>query len=480
MSLVLCVLDGWGLGDGSSSDAIACANTPNLSRLMYRYPNSKLEASGSRVGLPKHQFGNSEVGHSTIGSGRKLLQGLPLVNSQIKYLHINNIFTDFIDSINRQNGDFHILGLFSDGGVHSHVDHISKILSHLQPSKTHLHAFIDGRDVVPKSAIQFIQEFSNIATVSGRYYSMDRDNKIERTKLAFEALSFAHGNKFSSAINAIKFYYGQNISDEFIPPCVIGAYEGIEPQDGIIICNFRSDRITQLLHMLDSNLSNKILGMCDYGSRFNHLPSICKKQIPNNTLSEVLASHSFKQLRLAETEKYPHVTFFFNGGLDIKFQHQENILVPSPKVSTYDLCPEMSAVEITNQALKHIPDFDFILMNYANPDMVGHTGSFSATVSAIECVDRCIGRIIESSSFSMEKDHLIITSDHGNADIMYNEKGICTSHTNNPVPFVYVGKNKIRLKQSGDLCDIAPTILDLLKVKKPEEMTGDSLILKDN
>ena len=479
MALILCILDGWGCGIDDASNAISVAETPNWSYILDNFPNTTLNADGHSVGLPNGQFGNSEVGHTTIGAGRILPQPLSVVTSGLAQIPNNSAFIDFAEKIHRSSGIVHLLALISDGGVHSHLDHVVFLIDFFDKNKISykVHAFLDGRDTNPKSALRFIGKISNVATISGRYYAMDRDQRLDRTKLAFCNIISGNAKKFASPQEAINHFYGKDISDEFIPPSTIGDYQGIKNQDGFMICNFRQDRVVQLLDMINQNTDNQILGMVNYGERFRDIPCIFPHQVPLNTLGKVLEKQGLKQLRIAETEKYAHVTFFFNGRTNNNFQNQRNILIPSKKVATYDLYPEMSALEITNTLISQFTKFDFILINYANADMVGHTGSFDATVKCVEFLDKCLGRILQGLP---NGDIMIITADHGNADIMFDRNGINTSHTINPVPFVLIESTKKRmLKTTGSLTDVAPTVLDILSIKKPSEMTGSSLLKKN-
>jgi 2,3-bisphosphoglycerate-independent phosphoglycerate mutase len=506
--IILCILDGFGIREERENNAIEHATAPFITKLFSHFPCSRLSTSGLDVGLPEGQMGNSEVGHMSIGSGRILYQDLPKINASIKDgSFANNVeLRNLIDTLKKENSNCHLFGLLSDGGVHSHQDHLIT-LAHIVSDhgiKVYLHLFLDGRDVLPESASKFcenllseIQHKPNIsiATFGGRYYGMDRDNRWERTKLAFDAIVAGQGNKASDILAAIDASYKQNITDEFIVPTVLESYNGIKEGDGLIMANFRSDRVRQILtsildpefkHFPRNYLPNIsiALGMTEYSSQLNNfMKALFKQEKITNTLPEIVAKAGLKQLRIAETEKYAHVTFFFNGGSEEKLPGEKRILIPSPEVATYDLKPEMSAYELTERLINEISadKFDLIIVNYANSDMVGHTGNFSAAVKAIEALDKCLSEIYKT--LEQTDGVMLITADHGNIEQMQDIESSSphTSHTTNPVPFIMVGKNidknKIKL-QNGRLCDIAPTILELMGLEKPKEMLGKSLIVK--
>ncbi|WP_339045659.1 2,3-bisphosphoglycerate-independent phosphoglycerate mutase [Candidatus Mesenet endosymbiont of Agriotes lineatus] len=493
-SVVLCILDGWGNAKDGKYNAISSASKPCWNFITQNYPISRISTSGLDVGLPKGQMGNSEVGHMNIGSGRIVMQSLQRINEEID--KENKVLLDFINDLGKKNGTCHIIGLVSDGGVHSHQKHISKLATIASSAgiKVAIHAFFDGRDTLPKSAIEHIATLQNdikglsnveIVTACGRYYGMDRDSNFERTAKAYNATAFAQGIRYDNTISLINESYKHNVTDEFIEPAVIGNnYSGINEEDGVLIANFRADRVIQLASALLGKIEickpikfSSILGMTEYNLG---IPCLFPPADFNNTLGEVISHYGFKQLRIAETEKYAHVTFFFNCGRKDPFLGEERVLIPSPKVATYDLKPEMSAFELTESLIKHInsQEFKLIVVNYANADMVGHTGNIDAAIQAIETVDKCLAKILDATS-KIGNTALVITADHGNAEDMFDEKSSMpnTAHTLNPVPFVVCTNPKKEIKlRNGRLCDIAPTVLRLLNIDKPKEMTGDLLI----
>ncbi|WP_395463339.1 2,3-bisphosphoglycerate-independent phosphoglycerate mutase [Wolbachia endosymbiont of Cantharis cryptica] len=494
-SVVLCILDGWGNGAKNSKyNAISNANPPCWQYISSNYPKCSLSACGADVGLPGGQIGNSEVGHMNIGSGRVVMQSLQRINQEIETIENNANLQRFINDLKSENGICHLVGLVSDGGVHSHQKHISTLANKISQHgvKVLVHAFLDGRDTLPNSGKKCIQEFEEsiksndirIATVSGRYYAMDRDNRWERTIEAYEAIAFAKAPRHNDAISLIENNYQNNITDEFIRPAVIGDYQGIKPEYGVLLANFRADRMIQLASIL--------LGKTDYieVAKFSSILSMMKYkedlEIPYifpptsfaNTLGQVIADNKLQQLRIAETEKYAHVTFFFNCGKEEPFYGEERILIPSPKVKTYDLQPEMSAFELTEKLVEkiHSQEFALIVVNYANPDMVGHTGNIKAAEKAVLAVDNCLAKVLNALK-EVGNTALIVTADHGNVECMFDEANNTphTAHTLNKVPFI-VSCNNLKLRD-GRLSDIAPTILQLLGIKKPNEMTGSSLIV---
>ncbi len=493
-SVVLCILDGWGNGvENSKYNAISNANPPCWQYISSNYPKCSLSACGTDVGLPGGQIGNSEVGHMNIGSGRVVIQSLQRINQEIGTIENNVNLQSFISNLKSKNGICHIMGLVSDGGVHSHQKHISTLANKISQHgiKVVIHAFLDGRDTLPNSGKKCIQEFIKsikgndirIATVSGRYYAMDRDNRRERTIEAYEAIAFAKAPRHDNAVSLIDENYQNNITDEFIRPAVIGDYQGIKPEDGVLLANFRADRMIQLASIL--------LGKTDYAkvAKFSSILSMMKYkkdlQIPYifpptsfaDTLGQTIEDNKLQQLRIAETEKYAHVTFFFNCGKEEPFSGEERILIPSPKVQTYDLQPEMSAFELTEKLVEkiHSQEFALIVVNYANPDMVGHTGNIKAAEKAVLAVDDCLAKVLSAVKKS-SNTALIVTADHGNVECMFDEENNTphTAHTLNKVPSI-VSCDNLKLRD-GRLSDIAPTILQLLGIKKPDEMTGSSLI----
>jgi 2,3-bisphosphoglycerate-independent phosphoglycerate mutase len=494
-SIVLCILDGWGNGvESSKYNAISNANPPCWQYISSNYPKCSLSACGTDVGLPGGQIGNSEVGHMNIGSGRVVMQSLQCINQEIGTIENNVNLQSFISNLKSKNGVCHIMGLVSDGGVHSHQKHISTLANKISQHgiKVVIHAFLDGRDTLPNSGKKCIQEFIKsikgndirIATVSGRYYAMDRDNRWERTIEAYEAIAFAKAPHHDNAVSLIDENYQNNITDEFVRPAVIGDHQGIKPEDGVLLANFRADRMIQLASILLSKTNHteiaklsSILSMMKYKEDLK-IPYIFPPISFANTLGQVIADNKLQQLRIAETEKYAHVTFFFNCGKEEPFSGEERILIPSPKVQTYDVQPEMSAFELTEKLVEkiHSQEFALIVVNYANPDMVGHTGNIKAAGKAVLAVDDCLAKVLSAVKKS-SNTALIVTADHGNVECMFDEENNTphTAHTLNKVPFI-VSCDNLKLRD-GRLSDIAPTILQLLGIKKPDEMTGSSLIV---
>jgi len=504
--VILIIMDGWGLGKVASADAIQHAKTPFVSSLYTKYPNTTLTTCGEVVGLPEGQMGNSEVGHLNLGAGRIVYQELQRINVAVRDGSFvkNEALLHSIRLAKKNQRPLHLIGLVSDGGVHSHINHLKAIVDVCKTEKLNdvfVHAFTDGRDTDPKSGLGFIKDLQShlnktvgkIASVSGRYYAMDRDKRWERVKLAYDALVNGEGEKATNAVQAIENSYKKNITDEFIKPCVI-VDEAQQPlakiQNGdVVVCfNFRTDRcreITQVLTQIDQpdfgmkKLSLDYTTMTEYDHSFKNIHIVFSNDNLNNTLGEILEKHNLKQIRIAETEKYPHVTFFFSGGREIPFEGEKRILIPSPKVATYDLKPEMSAYEVTNALLPEIKNktADFICLNYANADMVGHTGVWEAAIKAIETVDSCVEKVVTAG---LENGYTsFVTADHGNSDYMINGDGTPnTAHTLNPVPFFIIDnewKDKIR---PGKLGDVAPTILTIMDIEIPKEMTGEILIDK--
>jgi 2,3-bisphosphoglycerate-independent phosphoglycerate mutase len=488
---LLCILDGWGIGDKTDpNNAIARANLPNYNRFFATYPNSQLITSGLDVGLPEGQMGNSEVGHMTIGAGRIIFQDLPRINKAIAegVLENNLQLQKLITELKKSQKTCHLLGLLSDGGVHSHIDHIIFLAEFLAKNdvKVLLHAFLDGRDVAQKSALTYLEKIKNIevATISGRYYAMDRDHNWDRVKLATDAIIFAKAEKFSDAISAVKNSYRNNVTDEFILPSVITDYSGIVQGDALIFCNFRADRARQISEKLFENCQfSQALALTEYSEKLNQFYQVLFPPIiVKNSLPEILAKRQLKQLRIAETEKYAHVTFFFSCGVEKELAGESRILVKSPNVATYDLKPEMSALEVGEKlrAAINSRQFDFIVVNYANPDMVGHSGLLEASIKACEAIDSQLG-ILEEAILSQD-GLMLISADHGNIECMSDKNNLPhTSHTTNPVPLILVGKDLGNLKlKNGRLSDIAPTILHLMNIEKPSEMDGENLIILSN
>lgn len=502
------VLDGWGVSSGDSKDAIASARTPAMDALVRRFPTSTLGASGEDVGLPDGQIGNSEVGHLNLGAGRIVDQDFTRINKAIRSgaFQKNPVFLEAFRRIKNASGSLHVMGLMSDGGVHSHIDQIKALVSLAAQNdveRIFVHAFMDGRDTPPNSGINHIREMEShlaslgnaeMATVSGRFYAMDRDNRWERVHRAYSAMVSGEGAFASSGSNAVKAAYDRGETDEFILPSVIRSASGpvgrISDGDGVIFMNFRSDRAREITHALNDDLFSgfkreKIpklsvyVCLAEYDENFPY--PVAFPPVPlTGILGEVLSENGLTQFRIAETEKYAHVTFFFNGGEERALRGEDRCLVPSPKdVPTYDLKPQMSADAVTNELVARLDSgrYDFLLVNYANPDMVGHTGVFSAAVAAIEEVDRCVDRV--AAMVEEVGGTMIITADHGNAESMLDSDGIpLTAHTTHRVPLILVGPGfrpgapKIR---QGRLADVAPTILKILGVPQPREMTGEAL-----
>lgn len=496
----LIILDGWGIGDGTKADAIKNAQTPVMDSLLASYPNAQLLACGEHVGLPDGQMGNSEVGHLNIGAGRVVYQELTRINKAIRegaFFEIPKLKAAFENA--RSNGKkVHLIGLVSEGGVHSSQEHLHALLDMAKEYKltnVWIHAFTDGRDCDPKSGKAFIQNLQDhcadttgkIASIVGRYYAMDRDNRWERVKVAYDAMVYGTGEPFTDAVQAMESSYAQDITDEFIKPWVRANKEGvIETGDTVICFNFRTDRPREITDALtqrafpEFDMTPLVLNfytMTNYDVKFKKIHVLFEKDNLQNTLGEVLSKMGRKQIRIAETEKYPHVTFFFSGGREKEFDGETRILVKSPKVATYDLQPEMSAPEVRDRIVEamnlQLPDF--FCLNFANPDMVGHTGVYDAIVKAVETVDACLGDIVATA-----KDlgyELLIIADHGNADVAFNEDGSPnTAHSLNPVPVVLMTEDKHLSLSNGILADVAPTILSRMRIAAPLEMDGKSLI----
>lgn len=503
--IALIIMDGFGESKNTNGNAIVSSNTPNLDKLIKEYPNTLIQASGLDVGLPDGQMGNSEVGHTNIGAGRIVYQDLTRVS---KAIEDGDFFTNevLLEAMNNaKEHSLHLMGLLSDGGVHSHIDHLKALIKMAKENgieNVFVHAFTDGRDVDPRSALEFVEDIENymkevgvgkIASLSGRYYAMDRDKRWERVQLAYEAMVNGKGNTANSAKEAIEASYAEDKNDEFVVPTVIvedGKPLGlIKEGDSIVFGNFRPDRAREITRaIVDTDFAGferpdmKTFFVCltTYDITIKNVNVAFKPQSLENTLGEYLASKGKSQLRAAETEKYAHVTFFFNGGVEEANEGEDRLLVPSPKVATYDLQPEMSAYELTDKLLAKIDEdrYDLIVVNYANPDMVGHTGVMEAAIKAIETVDACVGKVVEKVLSKGGK--AIITADHGNAEYMWdaNTESVVTAHSTNPVPFIVVGEDlkNVELKEDGRLSDIAPTILDMMNLEQPEQMTGNSLI----
>ena len=503
--IVLCILDGWGINGNSKDNAIAQAQLPFFNSLLRDYPHSELMTSGLDVGLPEGQMGNSEVGHMSIGGGRIMMQELPRIDQAIRdgSLAKNPQLLTLITQLQRSGGTCHLMGLLSDGGVHAHLRHIMALATIISEHDipVAIHAFLDGRDTPPSSALEYISECEQgmkdaplitLATISGRYYAMDRDSRWDRVSLAYSAIVSAEGPRAGSAKAAIESSYKQHITDEFILPTPLGNYAGMKDGDGLIMANFRSDRAREILTALVDPAFNGFerkrtiafaakLGMVAYSSELNSfLQTLFHAEKIEHILPEVIAANKLTQLRIAETEKYAHVTFFFNGGREAPFPGESRILIPSPKVATYDLLPEMSAYAVTEALCNAISSemYDLIIVNYANSDMVGHTGDIAAAIKAVEAIDHCLAEVIPVVNAA--GGITLITADHGNSELMVDPitGEPHTAHTMYPVPFMVIGNHmeNVRLK-NGRLADIAPTILTLMSITQPKEMTGTSLII---
>ncbi|MGQ9556681.1 MAG: 2,3-bisphosphoglycerate-independent phosphoglycerate mutase [Desulfurispora sp.] len=507
--LVLVILDGWGLRNDTHGNAIKLARTPHMDSFYQQYPWTSLICSGEDVGLPAGQMGNSEVGHLNIGAGRIVYQELTRISREIRQggFFRNDVLLGAIHHVRLFNSSLHLMGLLSDGGVHSHLEHLLALIDLAKQqglSKVYVHCFLDGRDVPPSSALEYMDTLTGhlqqtgtgrVASVMGRYYAMDRDKRWERTEKAYRAMVLGEGLKATSGRAAISEAYKRGETDEFVQPTVIeqpdGSVATVREGDAVIFFNFRPDRARQITRaFVDGDFTGfnrpqhpqvHFVCMTQYDKTID-APVAFKPQRIVNTLGEVLARHGLWQLRLAETEKYAHVTFFFNGGVEAPNPKEERVLIPSPKVATYDLKPEMSAYEVTEEFLRRLAEdkYSVIIMNYANADMVGHTGVLPAAIRAIEAVDECLGRVVPA--VLEKRGTALITADHGNADQMLDEQEHPqTAHTTNQVPFILIGEpyRGRRLRPGGRLEDIAPTMLEILGLEQPAEMTGESLLLEE-
>ena len=504
---MLMILDGFGNNSNESGNAVQIAKTPNIDELMKKNPTTQIHASGLAVGLPEGQMGNSEVGHTNIGAGRIVYQELTRITKSIEdgdFFSIPELCAA-IEHCKQNNSKLHIMGLLSDGGVHSHMRHLFAILE-LAKRKgfedVYVHCFLDGRDTPPASGENYIlkleekmkeKEIGKIATISGRFYAMDRDKRWQRVEKAYNAMVKGEGVKSTSAEMAIESSYQKEVFDEFVEPTVICSNNNpiatIDDNDSVIFYNFRPDRAREITRAIvdkdfnefETKKLNNIYFVCftQYDETMPNVEIAFKPTVLKNTFGEYISKKGLKQLRIAETEKYAHVTFFFNGGNEKQYEGEDRILVPSPKVETYDLKPEMSAYEVTENVVNAIESqkYDTIILNYANPDMVGHTGNLDATVKAIEAIDECVGKVVKA--INDVNGVLLITADHGNAEQMidYKTGEPHTAHTTNPVPLVLIGMEDVKLKE-GKLADLAPTMLEIMGLEKPEEMTGESIIEK--
>ena len=505
-TVLLTILDGWGIGAKSPTNAIEIANDTTFRSLIAQYPHTELFAHGEYVGLPEGQMGNSEVGHLNLGAGRTVYQDLTRINKSVKDgdFFENPEFLNAIENVKKNNSAIHLVGLVSDGGVHSSMEHLFALIDLVKKhglEKVYVHAFLDGRDTPPRSAYKYLaqveeklaqENLPRIASISGRYYVMDRDQRWDRVEKAYNCLIMGEGDHSAGSAEAIEASYDKDLSDEFVLPTVTGDEDSrLKDGDSIIFFNYRPDRareITRAINIADFQAfeRRKVLKniyyvcMAQYDETFG-LPIAFPPQSMKGLLADVLEEHGIKQFRTAETEKYAHVTFFFNGGKEKAYSTETRVLIPSPKVATYDLQPEMSAPKVADEVVKALKsgEYNFIMVNFANPDMVGHTGMLDAAVKAVETVDNCLKKIVDT--VKEVNAVMLVTADHGNAECMEDPETHkpFTAHTNNPVPFIIVNNpEKIELKESGTLADVAPTILDIFGIDKSPEMTGESLIIK--
>lgn len=498
-TVALVIMDGFGITENRVGNAIAQAETPNIDRLHSEYPTTLINASGRRVGLPAGQMGNSEVGHLNIGAGRVVYQDITRIDKSIEdgEFFKNDAFKCAMENL-KENNALHLVGLLSDGGVHSNINHLFALMQMAKKKgvkNVYIHAITDGRDVPPDSGAKFLESveseikkigIGSIATIVGRYYYMDRDKRWDRVEKGYNAVFNGVGTRYLSAKAGIDASYKDKVMDEFVEPIVVGNYKGVNDGDSVIFYNFRSDRAREISHaILDEEFEHfarirkdiYYVGMTEYDVTLKGIHTAFPPKDIKNTLGEYLAKEDKTQLRIAETEKYAHVTFFFNGGVEEPNKGEDRLLIPSPKVATYDLKPDMSAEEVTEKVLPNIGKYDVIILNFANCDMVGHTGIFDAAVKAVETVDTCVGKVAEK--ILSVGGVMLLTADHGNAEVMQFEDGSpCTSHTTNLVPFSIVGDDYkgCKLREDMALCDIAPTMLEILGLEKPEEMTGDSIL----
>lgn len=496
---ILMILDGWGVGPRDDTSAIALASTPVMDRLMHEYPTTELGSSGEAVGLPAGQMGNSEVGHLNIGAGRLVLQDYQRINYAIDdgSFFRNKALRSAIERAKETGGTLHLLGLLSDGGVHSHIRHLFALIDMARDaglSRVVTHAFLDGRDVPPRSALKYVEELDayatdgvgKIRTIAGRYYAMDRDNRWERTRLSYDAIVHAEGTSVATGVDAVNDSYSEGKDDEFLLPRVVGERVPMAPLDSVIFFNFRPDRPRQLTEALIEKSFDRfdrgeavfpyLVTMTEYDDQYGVVVAFPPEKV-KMTLADVLAANHKTQLHIAETEKYAHVTYFFNGGIEEPKPGEDRVLIPSPKVATYDMKPEMSAAEVAEEAVPRVRGgaYDFIVLNFANCDMVGHTGFMDAAVKAVETVDACVGKVLDAVLEAGGAG--FITADHGNADQMLEHHHVCTAHSTSPVPFINVTPEKRALRSGGSLGDIAPTVLEEIGLPQPREMTGRSLFV---
>ncbi|ADG06818.1 2,3-bisphosphoglycerate-independent phosphoglycerate mutase [Kyrpidia tusciae] len=504
--VALIILDGFGLREEREGNAVAQARKPNFDRYWKEYPHTQLQASGEAVGLPAGQMGNSEVGHLNLGAGRVVYQDLTRVSKAIREgdFFRNPALLGAMRHVKERDSRLHLAGLLSDGGVHSHIEHLFALLEMARregAGRVFVHAFLDGRDVLPESARVYVRQLMDrmrelgvgrIATLSGRYYAMDRDRRWERTAKAYRAMVYGEGETYTDPLEALEASFRRGVTDEFVVPMVMVDEAGrpvgsVEDGDAVIVFNFRPDRVVQISRAFTEKDFQEFdrgpqppvvdyVGMTQYSEAIRAEVAFGPESL-TDTLGEILERHGMRQLRIAETEKYRHVTSFFSGGREEPFEGEDRVLIPSPKVATYDQKPEMSAYEVADAAVERIRTgtLDVVVLNFANPDMVGHTGDLQAAIRAVEAVDECLGRVVEA--VLAQGGVALITADHGNADVMIDPEtgGPCTTHTTNPVPFI-VTKPGVHLREGGVLADIAPTMLDLLGLEKPKDMTGRRLV----
>ena len=499
--LVLMILDGFGINNSTVGNAIYSAKTPNIDALMEKYPHTEIQASGMDVGLPRGQMGNSEVGHTNIGAGRIVYQELTRITKTVEEGGLSAIpeLQKAVANCKEHDSSLHLMGLLSDGGVHSHIQHLFGLLAMAKEQgleKVYVHCFMDGRDVPPSSGKDYVEQLQaelnrlgvgKIATICGRYYAMDRDNRWERVSKAYDAMVNGIGVEESDPVKAMADSYANGVTDEFVVPVVVDKNGSISANDSVIFFNFRPDRAREITRTLVDEAFNgfeRAKGffplcytcMTQYDATMPNVQVAFHPQSLEDTFGEYISNKGLKQLRIAETEKYAHVTFFFNGGVETVYPGEDRCLINSPKVATYDLQPEMSAYEVTDALEERLGNYDVIIINYANCDMVGHTGVFEAAVKAVEAVDTCVGRIVNKT---LELGGaVLLTADHGNADQMLAEDNTpFTAHTTNPVPLLAIGLGDIKLREGGRLADLAPTMLSVIGLEKPEAMSGESLIL---
>lgn len=498
----LIILDGFGYGKDGKGNAISAAGIPNIKSYMDKYPHTLIEASGRAVGLPAGQMGNSEVGHLNLGAGRVVYQDITKIDKAIEDgdFYTNPVLKQAMDNAKKNGTALHLVGLTSDGGVHSHISHLYALLEMAKREgleKVFVHCITDGRDVPPDSARSYIAQVAEkvktigvgkIATVVGRYYYMDRDNRWDRVEKGYNCVFAGIGAKYTNADAGVAASYAQGVMDEFIEPIVIGDYNGVAANDSVIFYNFRSDRAREITRAAIDEVFPHFeraggykptfyVGMTQYDETFTGIHTAFAPKVIKNTLGEYLSSCGKTQARIAETEKYAHVTFFFNGGIEEPYANEKRFLVASPKVATYDLKPEMSAYEVTEKAEEVIGTVDAVILNFANCDMVGHTGVFGAAVKAVTAVDECVKRVVDKVLST--GGSVLLTADHGNAETMTFENGApCTSHTTNPVTFTLISEKykAAKLRDGGALCDVAPTLLQVMDLPVPQEMEGKSLI----